>query len=1276
MKNYFVLLFLLAALGGASFGQKIHMTLNWTNPVEKNQESSEKMLVFTNATYPDDETLLPYFYYRTRVADVRAQYMVSLVNPVYIALNQQEKDILKNITLSNNIGISTNIDVQRKTPYLQISFVPIRKNPSSGMLEKLVSFDLAISNTGQLKNLKATKDYPAESVLKTGKWIKIKLQSDGIYKLTYTDLVEMGLTNPANVAIYGNANGMLPFGTNEDCLNDLVENPIWISKGTDNVFNNGDYILFYGRGPHTYKYDETNDRFKHIQHQYSHYSHYFVTDKGRTKTFETMPSLGTAGTTVSSFDDFLFHEEEMENLIKSGRNWVGEAFNMSNSQSFTFNFPNLVTSEPIKLITNTLARYSSATSWIVKANNVVVDTINHTAVNMSSQYATFASETVSVSEFNVASPNISITMQYNQPSSAAEAWLDYILINARRQLRLSGSQMDFRDKNTIGAGNISTFNLSGANADTRIWEITDPTNVKEVDATLNGTTLSFTISTESLREFIAFDGQTFFTPEIEGEVANQNLHARVAPDMVIVTHPVFESQANQIADLHRQNDNMDVLVVTNQQLYNEFSSGTPDVSALRNFMKMYYDQAQTDGDIPKYLLLFGDGSYDNKSSDASNTNFVLTYESANSTKPTSSYATDDYYAILDDNETISTGSLDLGIGRFPVKNVTEAQAIVDKMVHYEAASASYGDWRNWLCFIADDEDNNQHVRDADKFTVYIDTTYPVFNIDKIYLDAFVQESTPAGQRYPDVVNAIENRINKGALIINYTGHGGELGLAHESVITINQINSWDNYDKLPLFMTATCEFSRFDDPDRTSAGELIILNPKGGGVGLFTTTRVVYASANATLNNYFYRNIFKKDSTGIKYRLGDVMMHTKNSSGAGTNTRNFTLLCDPALELAFPEEDVITTKINDINISPVPDTLKALSHVTLNGYIADNTGNKLTDFNGIAYITIFDKRDSINTLGNDGNPPFAFTAQNSILYKGKASVTNGDFSCSFIVPKDISYRIGYGKFSYYAENTSASASFKDAGGYYNNIIIGGSSDSVMADDKGPEIEMFMNDEDFVFGGITDENPTFLAYLSDSSGINTVGNGIGHDMTLVLDGNTSKMVVLNDHYEADVDSYQKGKATYDFSQLSEGIHSLKLKAWDVYNNSSESYIEFMVAQSSELILDRIFNYPNPFTTKTAFFFEHNQPGMDLEVLIQIFTVSGKVIKTIQALVNEDNFNSGNVMNVLSNCESNPLCWDGFDDFGSPIGRGVYIYRIQVRSPNGNVVNKFEKLVILK
>jgi hypothetical protein len=822
---------------------------------------------------------------------------------------------------------------------------------------------------------------------------------------------------------------------------------------------------------------------------------------------------------------------------------------------------------------------------------------------------------------------------------------------------MTGSRILFRDSESAGTGEIAEFRIRNAVPGIRVWDITDPFEISEITTHRSGSTVTFKNRTDVLREYIAFDGG-YLKPEITGRISNQNLHGIGPAEMIIITDPLFMTEALRLAGHRRTNDGMEVVVVTPRQIYNEFSSGKPDVSALRDFIKMLYDRAENASEMPRYLLLFGNGSYDNRPGDPSGVNFIPTYQSHNSLVPTQSFVSDDFFGLLDDDEGEYSGLMDIGIGRLPVTTAGQAQAVVNKIIGYNSAG-NKGDWQNMLCFIGDDGDNNIHMRDADFLAEEVKSNYPAYNIDKIYLDAWQKTGTSLGQRYPDVNRAIAERVRKGALIMNYTGHGNELRLADENILDINDVMSWNNDDRLPVFMTATCEFSRFDNPERVSAGEMLLLNPAGGGIALFSTTRLVYATPNFFLNQNFYRFILEKGYDGSHMRLGDVMRLTKINTGSGINKRNFTLLGDPSMKLAIPDHRVVFSSINESPVTESTDTLKALSKVTVTGQIINGQGNVMDDFGGLVYHTVFDKKNVVMTLGNDGAVPFSFERRTNIIYKGKASISGGHFSFSFIVPKDIAYHYGNGKISSFASDGA-----NDAAGYFNDFIIGGSDPFAHEDTKGPEIELFMNDPDFISGGLTDQNPLLLAFLADSTGINTMGSGIGHDITLVMNNDPSRLIVLNDYYMADADSYQSGTIEYPFSNLAEGNYKLALKAWDVFNNSSEATLDFTVSESSKLALRHVFNYPNPFTENTAFHFEHNQPNTGIDILIQVFTVTGRIVKTINTSINTAGF------------KPEPIPWDGLDDYGDRIGRGVYIYRIRLRSENGQAAEKYEKLVILK
>lgn len=1268
-------LFVLFGFSSQAQPDNYSQTIEWKQKQEVDKifrtspNNRQYFLSFRDAVYNDLSTFLPYFTFRIPVSLPNYEYEIELINTVYETFKPEEISGVKHLeNLNPTISIKTHQATHRGKTQLSVSFIPIRKNTFSQKPEKLLSFDIKIKKTGRRKEQikRSEQDFSYNSVLANGKWVKIGVNKDGIYKITFDELRDMGFDNPENVRVFGNAFGVLSTIAGEPRPDDLIENKIYTGS---------DYILFYGKNPHHWHYDSFDGVFKHTLHPYSDIAYYFLTDKNtgfnNQISNKTIPS-GAIDKTINTFNDYQYFERDSINLLLSGRQWFWKHFDNLLVHSFNFKFPNIIASSP-KLTIRLLARSPVSSYFSVSAAGTdEIITIN--PVSTSSYTSIYANPAIKTFPLNSSLENIPVNIVYSKPAANAEGWLDYIIMNAKRQLIFTDGQMPFRSLESVGTDVISNFALSGATGNLRIWDITEPTHCEEIDGTLSGNTYSFKVETDTLRQFIAFDGTFYHTVITEGEglgaIENQNLHSLAQHDYIIVSHRDFLPQAEELAGIRRQDDGLSTIVVTPEQIYNEFSSGIPDVSAIRDFAKMIYDRATT-RDTLRYLLLFGDGSYDNKSNVQGNSNFILTYQSEESTAPVNSFVTDDFYGLLDNGEGEYVGILDIGVGRLPVKNPEEAQNVLNKIKRYTENEAM-GDWRNMLCFIADDADEGQimHTRDCDIFTQYVNLHYPVFNIEKIYLDAYPQVTISDGQRYPDVNQAIFNRIKKGALIVNYVGHGNEKGLAHEHIIQISDIQGWDNYYKMPVFMTATCEFSRFDDYiqsdkiTRTSAGEYVILNPNGGGIALFTTTRLVFSGSNKTLNANFYNYVFEHDENNNKYRLGDIFRLSKAATGSSTSTnkRNFTLIGDPALKLAYPKYNINTTKINETMVNDtveVADTLKALSKVTISGEITNPDGTKRDDFNGAIYPTVFDKSVEKQTLGNDGADPITFSMQNNILYKGKASVSNGEFSFSFIVPKDIMYKFGKGKISYYANSEEV-----DSHGFTDKIVIGGTADSIAQDNQGPQIELYLNDKNFVFGGVTNENPMLLAYLSDESGINTVGNGIGHDITAVIDDETSDVVVLNDSYIADKDSYQSGKIEYYFNKLEAGKHTLKLKVWDVYNNSSEAETEFVVVESSELLVDKVLNYPNPFTNKTAFYFEHNQPNTELDVLVQIFTVSGKLIKTIHRKMNTTGYLSA------------PIGWDGYDDFGDKIGRGVYVYRLRVKSGNGKTVDKFEKLVILK
>lgn len=1261
-------------------------TLTWIDTAvnkQLNDFKSYKTLSFEGAVYDvSNYGNLPLAAIRFPVKEY-GDATVSLVNAKYETLPDALQDVVDASKIPHQVVLSSTVSTERFKHFANVVLVPLRVNASNGKVEKLVSFDLT-SNVSPISKKGTRQDYAENSVLANGSWYKFGVQQDGIYRIDKAYLLALGINvsniDPHNIRIYGNGGGMLPELNSVERHDDLVENAIYVSGESDGHFNDDDFILFYGQGPHTWKYDSVGQRFAHQQNLYSDYTYYFLTtDLGTGKRVETQAQSSNPSTaTITSFTDHLFHESETSNLIKTGREWYGEPFQFLTDQTFSFNIPNPDASQPSELKVEFVSRSVGASRVVsVTANGTSAGsaTISGTSGEYTAVYG-YAGNVVK--DLNLNSSSLAVGVSYNNPAGDGMGWLNYIEVNAKRLLKMNGNQMAFRSPAAINQ--IAEYKLSNATSSTIIWDITNPLEPKLQQYDLVGSDAVFKSESTSLTEYIAFQsGTSMMQPQAGTAVENQNLHSTGQVDYVIVTNPSLLTPAQALADFHASDNGFTTKVVTTEALYNEFSSGAQDITAIRDYMRMLYSRAATNGyEAPKYLMMFGDGSYDYKNKTADNSNLVPTFESYNSLYPTASFCTDDYFAMLDDNEgnVLSTGGVDLGVGRLPVDDAEEAYAMVNKIKVY-ASTANQGSWQNVFTMAADDEDGNTHLDDADGVAEYIATNYPVWNVDKIYLDAYKQLITPAGQRAPEVNTAIRNRIYNGTLIFNYAGHGGVSGLSHERILQVTDFDSWNNCNRMPLFVTATCEFSRFDDPDYRSAGELLLLKADGGAIGLVTTLRLVYASANEVLNSKFTYEIVRPN--GDYYLpIGDALRIGKNNAIVLTdyaNTRKFILLGDPGLTLDYPHHNVVTTEVNDQPWTPGTDTLKALEKVTIKGKINDASGALMSSFNGRVYPTVYDKTQTIQTLGDNNTQKKTFKLQKSIIYRGKATVTNGEFSYTFVVPKDINYQVDYGKISYFAEDGTT-----DAHGY-SEINVGSVADNVIPDNEGPQVQLYMNDEKFAFGGMTDENPTVLLKLKDENGINTTGNGIGHDISGELDGNKQAAFIMNDFYEATENDYTSGKVSYPLKDLVEGRHTLDVKAWDVYNNSSSATTEFVVATSAKMALAHVLNYPNPFTTRTEFMFEHNMPGAALDVKVEIFTVSGKLVKTIQtnifsnSAVHSDGFCRADEAGT-GGYRVDGITWDGTDDFGDPIGRGVYVYRVSVRSDSGMSADKFEKLVVLK
>ncbi|MES2330060.1 MAG: type IX secretion system sortase PorU [Bacteroidota bacterium] len=1119
----------------------------------------------------------------------------------------------------------------------------------------------------------AQRNYAPSSVLSSGNWYKIGIKQEGIYKVDLAMLTALGITttnlSSSSLRLYGNGGGMLDENNASARPDDLFENPIEINDGGDGIFNGADYFLFYAPGPNKWLKDSLNQAFRHQKNLYSDTCFYYITVGGTGKRIPLQSPAGPATTNVNSYNDHYFYENDLVNLLNSGKEWYGEEFNMNlggnSTRSFTVDWPGLITGQSITLVSSFASRAVGGTSsFSARINGQLVQTVNLPGVSGSFLDA-FATGVAQRNTASVSQSSLGVAFTYAPSASGAQGWLNWFELHGRRSLSTTANtSLFFRDWQSVAQNATANYAIANNGSSLTVWEITDPLQPVKMNAITNASQTNFSNNASRLREYAAFTSASALVPFSLGKISNQNLHNSTTADLIVVTSASLLPEAQRLAQFHLQHDRYRTVVVTAGEVYQEFSGGSPDPSALRDMVKMYFDKAGSDlSKRPKYLLLFGSASYDYRNRITGNANLVPGYESTNSLDPLLSYTSDDFFGLLDDADDINqnnpNSNIDIGIGRIPARNIAEAKTMVDKIIRYHD-KASLGAWRNQSVYVADDQDQNLHLNDAETVSADANVSNPLLNQYKIYLDAYPIVSSSGGARYPAVNDAIVNQVFNGSLIFNYSGHGSYQRLAEETVLAQEELNRFNNPNKLPLFITASCDFAPHDDPAKNSLGAGILTGNSNGAIALLTTTRLVFAFSNRVINDNYLQIALKPLSNGQYLTLGESVRQAKNftslNSGDILNNRKFTLLGDPAMRLAFPE---LRMQLTGINGGPITgsDTLRALQKYTFNGIVTDGSGNPVTNFNGTVHPTVYDKSQVVKTLGNDpASIVTGFNQQSSVLYKGNATVADGKFSFTFIVPKDINYQSGRGRISLYADN-----GVTDANGVNTSFYVGGTGNGIFADNTGPTIKPYLNDDKFMNGGLTNENPVLLVKLYDSSGISTSGNGIGHDITAVIDGVERNILVLNDFYTAYQDSYQQGEVLFQLPTLAEGKHTIRIKAWDVANNSSVVTLEFVVVKQVRIEIANVRNFPNPFSVSTTFAFEHNQPNTDLDVNINIYNEAGALVKQIRKLLNTGG---------TRNCQ---VIWKGDDQSGAKLAKGIYIYKIIVVA-GGNRTEKTQQLIL--
>ena len=1115
------------------------------------------------------------------------------------------------------------------------------------------------------------------SVLSTGSWYFLETTSDDVYVIdgdvVFGDLQLSAPISFASLGLFSSSEGPLQEANSARRAQGLQEIPTHhVDQNSNGLFDAEDAIVFYSHGPHNWILESGDVTLDF--NQYSDVAGFFFTPDQGSGLQSTQAASVSATTTVGDYDFLSFWKEDDVNLYRSGRRWLSSPMTTSNaSKSWSLDLSNKVGPAPLTIALRVASAAESNATMQLRLNNQAISDLTMPALG-NGTYRDVARTTTTSLTTTASAGQSTVQLTYATPDPQGKGYLEDLICHTRKNLVPTDGRLRFRDVSQVQQGGRVKYNISiPSNAPWQVWDVTIAYAPFGIETSQSANSVEFGVATDTLREFLAFDPSqraSFPRPNFVGTVPNQNLRGMPSTDMVIITSSAMKSAAETLANHREQGYGLDVVVVTIDEVYNEFSSGQADLCAVRDLMRMLYTEAATPEDRPQYLLLLGDASFDPKNRVSTGSrNIILTYESPASFSPLQTYVTDDFYGFLDDDEglniatTSQSNDLDIAIGRLPVSTSEEAMDLVQKIIDYDDGGY-FGDWRNRVTFVADDEDNELHMRDADELADWVRLNQSNLNVNKIYLDAFAQVNAAGGDRYPSVNEAINRQLFKGSLIVNYTGHGGPENWAQERVFNREDMAELSNKERLPLFITATCDFSVYDDPDAVTAGEVLITNPNGGAIALVTTSRLVFSSSNRIINNSYIQNLLPVG--GSVPTIGEALRRAKNAIPQNANNRKFTLLGDPCTRLAIPKYTIYTVAING-NSPGGNDTLKALSEVTIQAEVRDENDMLLTSFDGIAIPSVFDKVSDVSTRANDPEADvFTYQAQQNLLFRGQSSVSNGQFSFTFIVPKDINYAIGEGKLSYYA---SPNTGIMDAAGYDNDVLIGGTSTNPIIDNEGPQVDVFMNDASFQFGGLTDANPTLYVKLRDESGLNTVGNGIGHDITGTLDNNTQAQFVLNDFFKSALDSFTTGEVYYPLRNLEDGLHNIRVRAWDVLNNSGEGYTEFVVVSAPQLAIEHLINAPNPVIHSTSFLFEFNNPGesADLEAVIEIFNAYGERVQTlVYPLTSLEGYRVA----------PGELTWDGRDASGAPLAKGTYLYRLQITGSDGRKAEASEKLVLLR
>lgn len=1159
--------------------------------------------------------------------------------------------------------ITTYKGISAKRGQLDVSFSPIIWR--DGRYWRIASFSLNIHHAALAAKREvangAVERYAAHSVLASGRWVKVRVADNGVHMLTHSALKSMGFNNPEQVRLYGYGGHLLSESDVDSWRDDLCEVPLW---------READRVLFYANGPLQWLL-ESDNTFAHVRNPYSQYGYYFLTEDAST-TPMTFPVLKTEtqqqGEPIMTTPSYTLHEVDDYAWLHAGRQLV-ESYDYQNGPAKCYSLvtDGVVNEKEATLDVCFTHNGAEATMLSVMANDNSLGTLRLSPLETHS-VATSGTAKYTV-KLNGKGGKQEVVLIHNRPAGVSGR-LDYLRLNYTRMIAPNVPIY-------ATAEGANTYEVAGADEHMVVWNVTDASSPMCIPSSLKDGNLLFSVDGERGDIYVALNPKVSYPmPEVIGEVPNQDLHATMATDyiMIVPANGLLIAQAERLADVHRKRSGLTVKVVRADEVYNEFSSGTPDATAYRRYMKMLYDRAVNVGEAPKYLLLFGDGAWDNRMLSSawkglSPDDYLLCYEAENSFNATSSYVAEDYFGLLDDGEGVNLKreKVDVGVGRIPVTMVSQAREVVDKIIAY-MDNVNTGAWKNTILMLGDDGDQNRHMDDAEFVAQMLEQEYPDYMIKRVYWDAFPMEKKATGNSYPAVYKRLLELFDEGALMVNYSGHGAPDVISHEMVINKQDMAKLRS-PRLPVWVTASCDIAPFDNSVE-SFGEAAFLNPNGGAIGLLTSTRTTYAEQNRRINYLFSKYVFARDENNRRLSLGDAMRVAKcemittsdaSLSDKSNNKLNYVLIGDPALIVGTADYRVVVDQLNGMPISDASEVmLKAGSQVVVKGHVDGLSGVRVNDFSGMIYASVFDNVEAItcrNNAKSSGLSPFVYRERTKKFFTGSDSVRNGEFSFTFRIPMDINYSNDSGLINLYAVDSTYT---QEATGSYDGFLLGGTEDNLTNDGTGPAIQVFLNSLEFVSGDKVNETPRLMAIIEDPDGINTAGN-LGHNLSAIIDGKASMTYNLNEYYISDIGGYTRGTVAYVFPELPEGKHTLMLRAWDMMNNSSTVTVEFEVVRGLSPSIIQMVTMPSPARDYATFTLMHDRPENEVTVTLEVFDFSGRIVwNHTEQVVSSDNTYS--------------YTWNLRGSSGQPLESGVYLYRFVVSSPTGQSSSKAQKILI--